>query len=540
MKSRRLRAPREDSAVLAAPPLAEAPALLARNARSLETREFNFQGRSFEVLRAHARRELFEASSRFHVQIGADAQTATLDESVPLVLGGHQPELFHAGVWVKNFAVGAIARRVGATAAHLVVDNDLPKSVGIRVPTSDSARVKSVFAEFDDRQPEVPFEAWNCQNPELFRGFEGRVIRALQGAIREPIIEQHWPVARAHISQDANIGRALSAARRSCEQALGLTSREVPLSALCEGAAFRWFFAHILAHLDRFQTIHNACLERYRALNRIRSKNHPVAELASDGAWYEAPVWIWHVDQPRRRALFARQDGKFTELRVGRQGDTIASLRLTRDGEACCAVEDLQALSEAGWRIRTRAITTTMFARLLLADLFVHGIGGAKYDELGDEIAREFFGFAPPEFLTLSMTVWLGLQDHPATVQDLAAAEALLRDLTFNPDRHLPDPDGADARSLIEAKRAAIDRPVANRRQRVDRWRNIDSINRELQPLVRNARAQAEGLAESLRIALERNRVAHAREYAFVLHNGEHLSEAYRSALAPVADWRGA
>ena len=91
-------------------------------------------------------------------------------------------------------------------------------------------------------------------------------------------------------------------------------------------------------------------------------------------------------------------------------------------------------------RLRTRALTTTLFSRFLLGDLFIHGIGGAKYDELGDEIARRFFGIEPPGFLTLSMTLWLGLPADPATPADLAGVERGLRDLRFNPDRHLSEP----------------------------------------------------------------------------------------------------
>ena len=65
-------------------------------------------------------------------------------------------------------------------------------------------------------------------------------------------------------------------------------------------------------------------------------------------------------------------------------------------------------------------LTTTLFSRFLLGDLFIHGIGGAKYDELGDEIARRFFGIEPPGFLTVSMTLWLGLPSDPASPADLA------------------------------------------------------------------------------------------------------------------------
>ena len=50
------------------------------------------------------------------------------------------------------------------------------------------------------------------------------------------------------------------------------------------------------------------------------------------------------------------------------------------------------SLAGAGCKVRSRALTTTLFARLLLADLFLHGIGGGKYDELTDELMRRFFG----------------------------------------------------------------------------------------------------------------------------------------------------
>ena len=40
----------------------------------------------------------------------------------------------------------------------------------------------------------------------------------------------------------------------------------------------------------------------------------------------------------------------------------------------------------------------------MLSDLFIHGIGGAKYDELTDQIICRFFGFEPPGFVALSAT----------------------------------------------------------------------------------------------------------------------------------------
>ena len=50
---------------------------------------------------------------------------------------------------------------------------------------------------------------------------------------------------------------------------------------------------------------------------------------------------------------------------------------------------------------------TTLFARLFLGDLFMHGIGGAKYDQVTDSLVERFFGVKPPGFMTLTATLRL-------------------------------------------------------------------------------------------------------------------------------------
>ena len=90
----------------------------------------------------------------------------------------------------------------------------------------------------------------------------------------------------------------------------------------------------------------------------------------------KAPFWIWSTEDPQRRPLFARQAGNEVVI-SDRHAHTIP-LPLTEDGDAAAAAEQLAALSSRGIKLRTRALTTTLFARLVLSDLFLHGIGGAK------------------------------------------------------------------------------------------------------------------------------------------------------------------
>ena len=47
---------------------------------------------------------------------------------------GHQPELYHPGVWAKDFLLQRLADETGAAAIDLVVDSDGFDAVEMRLP----------------------------------------------------------------------------------------------------------------------------------------------------------------------------------------------------------------------------------------------------------------------------------------------------------------------------------------------------------------------------------------------------------------------
>ena len=215
----------------------------------------------------------------------------------------------------------------------------------------------------------------------------------------------------------------------------------------------------------------------------------------------------------------ARQNAKSLDLRIAGETETLGSLRLGPECDACCAIEDLQDLARRGIRIRTRALTTTMFARLLLGDLFVHGIGGAKYEELGDEVIRGFFGIAPPNFLTLSMTRWLGLPVEEKTDAELGRLDRFARDVEYNPDRILAETDDHSVQSLISAKKKAIAGPISTRRERVARFREIRRLNDLLSEFLSEVFARISAQREQLLQRKRDNSLATGRDWSFALHS---------------------
>jgi hypothetical protein len=532
MDAHRLRAPFQHGGVLAEPPLGAIPAQLAENQRHFAGWSYDFQGRSTERLRTLARRQVLDAARAYHRHFGLDP-VPDLDLGAPLLATGHQPELFHPGVWAKNFAIAGLARRAGL-GLNLIVDNDVPHSPTIRVPVVNRAGARVVNVEFDRWRGDVPYEEWAVRDEHTFATFPDRVREALAGQVPDPVLDEFWPLVREAARATDRIGARFAVARRRLEATWGVQNAEIPLSAVCGTEAFLWFASHLLAALPRFQAVHNTALAEYRELYGIRSTHHPVPELAAQGEWREAPFWVWRADSPRRRPLLARQLATTMELRASGEDEPFLTLPLAPDREACCAVEALAGLPARGIRLRTRALTTTLFARLLLSDLFMHGIGGAKYDELGDAIIRGFFGIEPPVYSTLSMTLWVGLDESPATVERLREVERLRREAVYNPERLLANPLPPDLAAALEAKRAAIAGPTQTRPQRVARYHAIRQQNAILSAPLEGLRAELDGQRAALAEGRARNAIAHGRDYAFVIHSSTRL----KAALTPLAAGR--
>jgi hypothetical protein len=532
MERRSLRAPSTDGALLADPPVADAVDLLAADRARLDVWDHDFQGRRASVLRPMVRGEVLSLARRFLASAGLEpADLPGGDASPGLVVTGHQPELFHPGVWIKNFATSWIARRAGAIGLNLIVDNDVPKATSVKVPREVGGSLQLERVAFDEWPGEIPYEDVSVGDEGLFASFAGRTRAALPPTIDDPVLDAFWPHALAARDFTPRTGLRFAIARRAVEQSWGVRNIEAPLSLVCETEGFLWFVSHLLAHLPRFLSIHNAALARYRALYRIRSRHHPVPELGRQDDWLEAPFWVWRASRPRRRPLLVKQTGRTMQIRIGGEDKPLLELPLAPDREACCAVERLRELPAMGVRLRTRALTTTMFARYLLGDLFLHGIGGAKYDELGDVISGQFFATEPPKFLTLSMTLFLGLQSDPNTMKRIAATDRALRDLTYNPDRWVGDSVGPPAAEWAARRRAAVEGPVATHAERLERFRAIRRCNEALQSFVVGPRAECLREREALTASAARFAAARSREYASVLHSQHRLRAALAAAL---------
>lgn len=513
LEHRQLQAPRDDRAAIVEPPFANVAELVSENLRLRDQLCCDLHGRSCAEISQMARAELLDEARRWTAAY-RNVPSTPPDPRGLIFLAGHQPQMFHPGVWFKDFALAELSHRHGATAVNLIVDSDTLSDTSLRVPTGSVAEPHAVQIPFDRPDPKIPYEERRIEDRELFASFGGRVVEQIAPLVADPLISQYWPLVMARAEQTDNLGACLAQARHQLEGSWGLDTLEVPQSRVCSGEAFQWFIAHLLVRLPEFRAIHNQAIREYRRSHHVRSTSHPAPELAAEGDWLEAPLWVWTAAEPRRRRLFARATGD--EVALSDRQSWEIRLPLKPDGHAGRAVERLMEIQRSGVRIRSRALITTLWARLALGDLFLHGIGGAKYDQVTDLLMERFFGFHPPGIMVLSATLHLPIERDRATDEDARSVERALRDLTYHPEQHLEKSEDAQA-ALIGEKRRWIEtqQTAKNAKQRCQAIRDV---NAALQPKLEAQRRQLLERQEQIARRLQAERVLAWREYAFCLY----------------------
>ncbi|TWT38535.1 hypothetical protein [Blastopirellula retiformator] len=506
LEYRPLRAPRTSGSALIDPTAAEAIALLT--SIRTDAAAIDVCGLSLAELSQQARRELIALASGYTFAYRPKFDLP--DSDAPIVMAGHQPGLFHPGVWFKNFLLHSVSQGAEATPINLIVDNDIVASPAIALPEVDADGAWSQRRiPFDDASPPIAWEERTILNRDTFAQFGAAAAAAIRPLVDQPLIETLWPQVLAAAESTDNIGRCFAQARHQLEADWGLQTLEVPLSQVYSTESFLRFALRLWQDAPSFRAVYNGAIDEYRQLHKIRSANHPAPHLEQAGDLVETPLWIWTKANPQRRGLFVAATS--SGLRLTDRGDVDLKIPTDVDG----AISALTAL-QSKVTLRPRALLTTMYARLALSDLFIHGIGGAKYDQVTDLIVARFFGVNPPPIVAATATVHLPIARTRTDADDVAQIARTMRDLRFNPDRHLgAGQQPAEIAQLVAEKQRWLAEDGSP--QLAERHRALEGINSALQPAVEQQRAAlAKELSQSKR-AVRNDTIAFSREYPFCL-----------------------
>ena len=170
-----------------------------------------------------------------------------------------------------------------------------------------------------------------------------------------------------------------------------------------------------------------------------------------------------------------------------------------------------------------------MYSRLALSDLFIHGIGGAKYDELTDLIIQRFFGIEPPAYVTATATFRLPIERPNVSLEDVQQSTRRIREMRYRPESFLNEP-AVKQDSELSMKLAAL---AAEKRVYLDQhdlrrcspgvFAHLDSHNRAMHELLKPVEQELRARHAELVALARQSQLLSSREFSFVLFPSEKL-----------------
>ena len=538
--------PRRHHEILIEPPAAElaqflAVALAAFPAPArLSPAPYAGGGRSTDSLAALARQELMDAMSRFAQETGF-SPPPTDSSAKPWVITGHQVEFYHPGVWSKVILAHALANQSGAMAVDLLVDHDTVDHLGCALPQWKGSRLERKMVTWADASA-LPAEFLSSPQGQQ----KAQWLHELQ---QFPLVQTDALRDFTHDlrqDSDADYVRWMSRARRNFEHSFGVNVQHVPCSYICSGLAWHNFVLLWLRHARNWCTIYNSALDQYRVEQRIVNPGRPMPNLAVTAQELELPFWIYPRDQPRHRLALYQDNG--LHLQLGAWRIDVTDLM---SGELLTAAETLRRrLTAADLHVRPRALTLTMFVRLLLSDLFIHGIGGAMYDQMTDRVMDQLFGVRPAYACASAGWLLPVAGEINQSGENISQLKWRQHHLKSNPELLGPPPslagEALDAakqrRELISEIARSLTEDQRQHRRRGQHWlqrrakfRDIHEINAQLLAMFQPQVDAMDLHMRQAEVTKHNVSVASWREYFIALHPRASLQELIAEIQSRVA-----
>ncbi len=506
-----LSVPRDRDAVFLSPEASGWSSLLAANKQAVDRL----------ADRSDARKELLEAARWYTVEgLGLDCRVSLGED---IIATGHQAGWHHCGIWVKDLIVHKFAQAVGGGGMHVVIDHDICDTAIVLPKRGRDGGWCFDRVELERKQESLPLECRSVPGPGGIETFIEAVIGAGAGRLCNEVWSECLATADNVTRRFDNIADVIAYMQSVLNAALGLDLLYLPVSKLAESTAFNYFVGSVIKNGSEFAAAYNRAITKRLDERAVRpGRTIRPLEVDRKTGVVELPFWLVLPDGGRT-SLYVRREsnGKFG---IGASSAEPAGFHLD---VGCGGLKE--ALRYAGCRLRPKAVCLTLFVRLFLADWFVHGVGGARYEYVSDYVLRNYYGIKGLGFGVATATATLPLSGRAdGSGEKLAELKQQQRYLRHNPERFIEAAlrNREPVKSLIEYKaglvRKAKDRNLPAE-ARKSAWGSISQVNEEL---VRFAEGAVRGLDETVK-QLEKqslsNEVRDYREFFFGLFPREEL-----------------
>ena len=458
--------PKHHNEKLISPPFEELGAAVESNRRRMEGYGFSLGGESFPDFRLRAREEVLSAPP-----------------TRPVVLSAHQPGIPHMGVVEKLRLLQTLS--AGNFASHIVLDTDEIEDVSAIIPlTRNGDRETKEFYLHRSATPRAIFTI-PAPRKEALGGTFSEMARCLESTGSESIARSFQWFRKIHedvYDYDSNLGSLLASYLRRFFDYKGI--RETTMSSICRTDSWRAFVRSVTDNIDGFSKAYNGCLGQFRKERNIKTPHSPFPDLLRSGEKMELP--FWSVGEGGRRSRpFVLESGELVDARGEKPGGSF---------------------------LLPRAMTFTIFARLFLCDLFIHGTGGGNYDRATDMIIREYFGVEPPAYCVTTATIYPDLPMVREIELKIRRLKEKLREMKQHPKKYA---DPSRAATLLKEK-ARITSSRAGKLGRETHMR-IKEINGKLRGKIAGLTDETEKKLEELEKIEKAERPWRRRDFPYFL-----------------------
>ena len=432
------------------PPYQEWGEILASN-RSVARSLHSIVGERFVIdlrgelckVAAQYRAEIRECARRLGITL-RDIEKGITGGDGSIVMAGHQPVVYHPGIIEKTKRLGALATETGSYALNVAIDTDEGDGGRLLWPRRDGDDVvikqgSLATGELLYRDQRVVSKG---ESAVLFAELKSDLISSGCGASVEGA-EKAERLFGALEGESIVLANAI--VRKSLRDA---AYDEVPLSLFLQAPSVREFLDRIVRDGERFVELYNTTLERYRTEHKIKNPANPFPNMTVTPEEIELPLW---------ELLGSSRKG----VVVGRSGTrTIPNL------------------------LAPRGSIVTLLLRGVCSELFIHGIGGGKYDQFVNAFAEGYLGAPLPRFVVASATEYL----FPERVQEYLYArevkgrykEMVSRTVDFIGTGVFSPQDEDTLAPLLERRRALLPRMqgVQTKEERSAVAHELNEVNR--------------------------------------------------------------
>ena len=427
---------------------------------------------------------------------GEGATRPPLGASTRIVATGHQAWLWHPGVLAKYIAAAEAARRLGAVPLAVVVDHDVHDALRLELPVRQSDRLSVVRGDLAPSVANVPAGAQRPADPEdVLHTLRSLRDASTAGAAGVQTLIDAWTGLPASSSLADQVALVLARLMRPYVGAMAM----VHASDLMELAPAQALLARMLAEARRCAQAYNQAVAQ-----------HPhagIEPLSISPELVELPLWRWTAGSPRRRV--------YADL------TSSVSIFVTADGQAI----DPGAL-KPDEHLAPRALLLTGLMRWAFCDLFIHGRGGAIYDQVTQQWWRLWTSAPLAPDTVVSADLFLPLDAPVAGADELAHAQWWAHHLPHNIDRVAADLAG-EPQDWARRKGTLLAH-MEDDRDRVRRagsFAQLHELNRALAQARPQLLAQAQQQLDRARVGLANRALAARRDWCFALYPPAQLAE---------------